>query len=350
MPDRRVLLFPAHEATSRFIDIPFPVDGGHAINLFVSESPDLRATYGVHASRVKLQGIEVRNRHEAGLNGTYHLFYCVSPSLPPNAFALSCVKVHHPENRLFWRGDMILAKYRPRDRIYDNVLGDLAPAVARVLEQCYLDRRLEQYLEEDRNFLATTTSHLPRYQILREEIRELDAYRTHKILLFPADGSEIRFIPLVFSEEGARAIHSFLYRAPDLWQIFGPAIGRTRLQIINVSTAPNPSVRGEYHMYYSISPNLPINETALRIVGTESPDSRLFWKGDIVIARFGGVSSYLDASKDAVPVIEDTIRKLYETGRLDDLHKQDRELLAHRIGPELPRHRILQEEMEELAR
>jgi hypothetical protein len=120
-------------------------------------------------------------------------------------------------------------------------------------------------------------------------------------------------------------------------------------------------------MYYSISPSLPLNETALRIIGIESPDHRLFWRGDIVIARFGGVSSYLDAGKEAVPAIENAIRNLYESAKLNELFEQDRAfcmcllsfycegsnqyilVVASRSGPELPRHRIMQEEMAEIG-
>ena len=39
---------------------------------------------------------------------------------------------------------------------------------------------------------------------------------------------------------------------------------------------------GQYCLYYNLTPNLPLNETCIRIVGLEPPLDRLFWRGALV--------------------------------------------------------------------
>lgn len=362
---RRMLYFAVDGSPPRLVDALCKHDGAYAINCWARPfAPDLSALFSPphDPGRIKLQAIAVRSLEAPNAPPEYlHLFYSVMPALHPNGFALGTLGLHHPENRIFWRGDMVLARWFGREHGYGHIdvpeMARLIAAVERMLLQAWLERRLEQYLEEDRSWLSTTPLRLQRYQTLREEIRELDAYRTHRVLLLPSDGSEPRNIPLVFSEEGARAIHSFLQRAPDLWHVFGPAIATTRMQML-VSPHPHHNIPGlitEYHVFYNLSPTLPVNLSAMQIAtgADDPPGGRLAWRGDIVIARSEGASGYADTGADALPVIQAGLQRLWETQALEASVQADRDFLAERAasGPdrlELPRHAMLREHIAEI--
>ncbi|KAH7099456.1 hypothetical protein BKA62DRAFT_306845 [Auriculariales sp. MPI-PUGE-AT-0066] len=361
MTARRMLYFAADGSAPRLVDAPCKHDGSHAINSFARAiAPDLSALF-VHPhvpERIKVQSIALRSPGSSTSHPEhFHLLYSVSPSLPPNGFALMVMGLHHPENRIFWRGDLVLARWMGRAGGYGHIdVSDMERVilgVERTLQQSFVERRLEQYLEEDRSWLGTTTMRLARHTILRDEIRELDAYRAHHVLLLPADGSEPRHIPLVCSGEGARAIHSFLSRAPDLWQIYGPAIDRTRMQILGVPVMPDEVTYHtiEYHVYYSLSPTLQVNRSALQIIELPGvPPGRLIWRGDIVVARFEGASGYADIVPEALQVIQAAILSMWDAQALEAAVQSDRDLLNDNPTSQLPRHAMLREYLAEIGR
>jgi len=354
---RRMLYFPAQGSAPRLIDAPCRNDGAEDINSFARNlAPDLASLF-IHPhqpSKVKVQSIALRSpTSPTGRPDHLHLFYSVAPSLVPNAFALSVIGLHHPENRIFWRGDMIVARWTSRAAGYGHIdvpeMDRIIAAVERILQQSFTERKLEQYLEEDRSWLSTTTLQLPRHNILRNEIRELDAYRAHRVLLLPADGTDPRHIPLVCSAEGAAVFHSYLTRAPDLWQIYGPAIEKTRMQILVVPPVPGVVAYHavEYHVYYNLSPTLEVNEYAVRLTGDGHHAGRLIWRGDIVVARYEGASGYADVGMEALPVIEAAITSMWQTQALEAAVQSDRDILNDFPGSQLPRHVMLREHLAE---
>jgi len=50
----------------------------------------------------------------------------------------------------------------------------------------------------------------------------------------------------------------------------------------------DPAACRQYCLYYTLSSNLPFNETCRGILGIVPPPNRLFWRGDVVVVRYEG--------------------------------------------------------------
>jgi hypothetical protein len=87
-----------------------------------------------------------------------------------------------------------------------------------------------------------------------------------------------------------------------------------------------PTVCGQYCLYYTLSSTLPTNESCKRIVGSVSP-SRLFWRGNVLVVRYEGHLGlghvYKDVEEVAMKAVEEVLRKAYESHGLEQVHEEN---------------------------
>ncbi|KAK0244677.1 hypothetical protein EDD85DRAFT_932713, partial [Armillaria nabsnona] len=115
----------------------------------------------------------------------------------------------------------------------------------------------------------------------------------------------------------------FYKTAVDLRGLYGKyTAGYTRLLNFNIQDH-GEQIDGQYHLYYNVSPRLPVNFAMTRVVGVDPkrPNSRPMWKGDVVIVKMleereinGSKSmTYLDVSIAVQKTVEKTIRGWYNS-------------------------------------
>ncbi|KAJ7631571.1 hypothetical protein DFH06DRAFT_697872 [Mycena polygramma] len=107
------------------------------------------------------------------------------------------------------------------------------------------------------------------------------------VLLYPADGSEPRIIPMSFSHYGAKKHPSPSYTVDmDLTARYGAEnMAGICTKAWNVNARDSPD---EQHvLYHNISPDLPANVALARLVGVDPKGltERLMWRGDVFVAR-----------------------------------------------------------------
>jgi hypothetical protein len=152
------------------------------------------------------------------------------------------------------------------------------------------------------------------------------------VLLFPADGTEPRIIPKTFSEAASKANPvSFYTTSVDLRSHYGKQMATTFVQFL--TSHPNPITlecnEGEFLCYYNVSPELPINQSAGRIIGIDpiAFESKVFWRGDIIVVKAeewpgptvmgGGFHQlYHDVDPSFQATAESLLRNLYESNHL----------------------------------
>ncbi|KAK0201443.1 hypothetical protein DFS33DRAFT_1276337 [Desarmillaria ectypa] len=143
---------------------------------------------------------------------------------------------------------------------------------------------------------------------------------TSKVLLFPANGDQPYIIDMAFDVAGAKSHpRGFYNTAVDLRGLYGKyTAGYTRLLNFNIQDH-GEQIDGQYHLYYNVSPRLPVNYSMARVVGVDPkrPSSRPMWKGDVVIVKMQQEDkepksmSYLDVSIAVQETVEKMIRGCY---------------------------------------
>lgn len=78
-------------------------------------------------------------------------------------------------------------------------------------------------------------------------------------------------------------------------------------------------------MYYTLAPNLPANETCVRILGCTPPD-RYFWRGNVLVVRFDGHLSmghrFKSVEKATTEPVKEALRRIHESKGLERMHKE----------------------------
>ncbi|KAG7444056.1 uncharacterized protein BT62DRAFT_921348 [Guyanagaster necrorhizus] len=148
-----------------------------------------------------------------------------------------------------------------------------------------------------------------RVQVRDHEIKTT----TFKVLLFPVNGDQPHLVDMVFSEAGAKSHpRGFYSTAVDLRGLYGKyTAGYTRLLRFDIQDHEEP-LDGRYHLYYNISPRLPVNHAMARIVGVDPkrPSSRPMWKGDVVIIK---KQPEMESEEPKSGIAEKTIRGWYNS-------------------------------------
>src|SRR6202012_3887449 len=102
---------------------PRPHDDGNAD--FFDDDPDLSPWLGDAFKQRRVSDFYVKNvedpspqfpgfvrDNDAALHGKYVLYYTILPSLPINKSCAKYTGFDPPEDRLFWRGDLFVVRYR----------------------------------------------------------------------------------------------------------------------------------------------------------------------------------------------------------------------------------------------
>ncbi|KAK0492259.1 hypothetical protein EDD18DRAFT_1183614 [Armillaria luteobubalina] len=180
---------------------------------------------------------------------------------------------------------------------------------------------------------------------------------TSKVLLFPANGDEPHIVDMAFSVAGAKAHPRGFYKtAVDLRGLYGKyTAGYTRLLNFNVQDH-GEQIDGQYHLYYNISPRLPVNFAMARVVDVDPkrPNSRSMWKGDVVIVKMREERvandlksmTYLDVSIAVQKTAEKTIRGWYNSDMWAPnarIHQESLDLCLANEEPTDPRLKLLRD-------
>ncbi|KAF8166388.1 hypothetical protein BJ912DRAFT_1002662 [Pholiota molesta] len=111
------------------------------------------------------------------------------------------------------------------------------------------------------------------------------------VLITPADGAEAYIVPTTFSEAASKAnINAFFTRTVDLREHhhYRKHLDTTHWNVINRGH-PNSANRNkeQFIMYLNINPELPINQSAARILAIDPSalERTLFYRGDIIIVK-----------------------------------------------------------------
>ncbi|SJL17687.1 uncharacterized protein ARMOST_21247 [Armillaria ostoyae] len=170
---------------------------------------------------------------------------------------------------------------------------------------------------------------------------------TSKVLLFPANGDEPHTVDMAFSVAGAKSHPRGFYKtAVDLRGLYGKyTAGYTRLLNFNIQDH-GEQIDGQYHLYYNVSPHLPVNFAMARVVGVDPkrPNSRPMWKGDVVIVKMreeretndSKSMTYLDVSIAVQKTVEKTIRGWYNSDMWAPSARIHHESLDFRLANEEP--------------
>lgn len=174
--------------------------------------------------------------------------------------------------------------------------------------------------------------------------------QTARALLLPADGSKIRTVNYNIKEKDDEDVvdsgmADFYDPIPDLRSWFEEAYQDRAMTAFHVDErsskncdpigrafikSEEPTARGQYCLYFTVSPALPTNKTCERIVGHLSP-GRLFWRGNIVIVRYdhhlGLGHVYKDVDEVAIKAVEEALRKGYESHGLEQVYEQNGQFL-----------------------
>jgi len=120
---------------------------------------------------------------------------------------------------------------------------------------------------------------------------------TYKGLRFPANGSAPHRIDYTTTKPTQRP-DSWLGIAADFSPYWNGDYQTRKMQRLCVSQNSLPALDGDYNIYYSRNPDLPVNE-AIRSIPVvratidrsiergEKFEERLFWRGDVLVARMG---------------------------------------------------------------
>ena len=87
--------------------------------------------------------------------GKYCLYYTLSSTLPPNETCKRLIRVVPPLERLFWRGDILVIRYKGElgmEHKYADVADGLLATVEAVLKKVYDIKGLERTVEQDKKF------------------------------------------------------------------------------------------------------------------------------------------------------------------------------------------------------
>ena len=66
-----------------------------------------------------------------------------------------------------------------------------------------------------------------------------------------------------------------------------------------------------------IASSLPINKSCEKYIGSEPPEDRVFWRGDLFVVRYKG--ELVDVSIALAGTIEDIIRRAYQNCALESI-------------------------------
>ena len=171
--------------------------------------------------------------------------------------------------------------------------------------------------------------------------------RTAKALLLSANGSDVRIVNFNVKEKDDGDIvdsgmAEFFDPIPELKAWFGDEYQRRAMAIFYVDTAKRdyydpvarsfiksdePAAHGQYCLYYTLSPSLPINEMCMQILGWPPSSHRLFWRGDILVVRYDGHLGlghrYKDVDAAAIEPVKEVLRRAYESRGLERVHNED---------------------------
>lgn len=173
----------------------------------------------------------------------------------------------------------------------------------------------------------------------------MDEPRTVQALLLPADGSPIRIVSCSIRERDDgdmvdNCMAEFYDPIPDLKSWFGNEYQQRAMALFHVDTkengtvdstarafvrSENSAVHGQYCLYYTLAPNLPANETCVRILGC-TPSDRYFWRGNVLVVGFDGHLGmghrFKSVGEATTEPVKEALRRIYESKGLERVHKE----------------------------
>jgi hypothetical protein len=161
------LRIPADGSQAQLISVdikPRPLDDGNAD--FFDEVPDLSPWLGDDAFKQRrvsdfyVKNVEDPNSQFPGfirdddtaLLGKYMLYYTILPSLPINKCCTRYIGLDPPRDRLFWRGDLFVVRYKGElgtGHKYVDAPVTLARIIEDIVRSAYQRRALEGIVEKD---------------------------------------------------------------------------------------------------------------------------------------------------------------------------------------------------------
>jgi hypothetical protein len=166
---------------------------------------------------------------------------------------------------------------------------------------------------------------------------------------FPADGSEMRIVPMTartVTVDDIASLKSYS-RCVDMSSVFGGGLysysdsysdsdNYRKMRVMGYippltnrwALAEGEPERACYLLFYNLSPNLPVNLNVAGMIGLTEDylkfKKRLFWRGDVVALKVqpegekvGFRVESLDADICEVGLLEDFFRKKYHEGELE---------------------------------
>jgi len=146
-------------------------------------------------------------------------------------------------------------------------------------------------------------------------------------IVFPADGSETRIVPMIARTVTDEDTSSLLMysRCVDMASTFGDSYRKTRVWAHRSALG---GVQSSYLFFYNLSPNLPINLNVANLIGVTPPQlknrKRLFWRGDVVAMKVRPKSEQIDCIVESLDAdllelrfVEEFFREKYQDGVLE---------------------------------
>jgi hypothetical protein len=139
-------------------------------------------------------------------------------------------------------------------------------------------------------------------------------------LVFPADGSEPQLERRTFNAE-----HAILFTiGVDLAKSYGKQAGHARFEWFSLDGLSDELTHGEYCMYFTLEPSLPVNRCLTRAFNAGSGE--LKFRGDVVVVKqerwstvgpftVYGVhhAAYFDVRPSVVPLLIQKIKSLHNS-------------------------------------
>ena len=160
------LRIPADGSEAQLVSVnikPRPHDDGNAD--FFDNVPDLSPWLGDAFKQRRASDFYVKNvedpspqfpgfvrDNDTALHGKYVLYYTILPSIPVNKCCTNYIGFNPPEDRLFWRGDLFVVRYKGElgmGHEYADAPLELARIIEDSIRSAYQRRALEGVVQND---------------------------------------------------------------------------------------------------------------------------------------------------------------------------------------------------------
>jgi hypothetical protein len=298
-----------------------------------------------------LQQFFLHHQADPDDDGEYFIYFRTSTSLPVNAAIakLIGVSVGGLGKRAFWRGDAFVVKvdrqfrFKPSGEkslctctILDTNLSAaqwLAAPLKHVYRNSYIEPRGptdgREYIQYFTLFLAhsITSSMIASITPFCFDGGNCSSYIWNPFtpvrrmtLVFPADGPEPQLERRMFNVE-----HAMLFTiGVDLAKSYGKQEKHARFEWFSLACLSDELTHGEYCVYFTLEPSLPVNRCLTRAFHIGSDE--LKFRGDVVVVKqerwsevgpfaVYGVhhAAYFDVRPPIVPVLLEKIKGLHES-------------------------------------